>query len=220
MLLKNLRPADDYDRFANETLEPWDLLFVSRIRQLARGRAPGILADIGTATAVVPVRLAGEPAFADWQFIGVDLDPEMLEQGRPRLAELGLAQRVELRVGDAQDLPMLDGSLDMAVGRATLHHLPDKALSLREMFRVLRPGGQALVHDMRRDAPPDLLERFTQMRAAANYPPTHLEEKLSLDEARALVADAGLEAHASVGSPAAGLGALGFEILIRRPNAS
>jgi len=217
MLLKNLRPADDYDRFATETLEPWDLLFVSRIRQLARELPPGVLADIGTATAVVPVRLAADPAFADWQFVGVDLDPEMLEQGRPRITQLGLAHRVELRVGDAQALPFLDRSLAMVVGRATLHHLPDKALSLREMFRVLRPGGIALVHDMRRDAPSALLDRFTQLRAAANYPPTHLEEKLSLAEAHALVEEAGLAPHASISSPGAGLGALGFEIMLRRP---
>src|SRR6187399_803621 len=40
-LLKNLRPADEYDHFATVTLEPWDLLFVARIRQLARELPPG-----------------------------------------------------------------------------------------------------------------------------------------------------------------------------------
>lgn len=75
MLLKNLRPADDYDRFANEALAPWDALFIARIRELARALLPGTLADIGTATAVVPVRLAADPAMAQWRFVGVDLDP-------------------------------------------------------------------------------------------------------------------------------------------------
>jgi ubiquinone/menaquinone biosynthesis C-methylase UbiE len=217
MLLKNLRPAQDYDRFATEALEPWDMLFVARIRQLARDMAPGCLADIGTATAVVPVRLAADPAFADWRFVGVDLDPAMLDEGRPRIEALGLAARIELKVGDALALPFEDGALSMVVSRATLHHLPDKTRSLIEMFRVLRPGGIGLVHDMRRDAPAALLERFTQMRAAANYPPTHLEEKVTLDEARALIADAGLAAHASVYSPPSGLGSMGFEILLEKP---
>ncbi|AJX31092.1 Uncharacterised protein [Burkholderia oklahomensis] len=54
-------------------------------------------------------------------------------------------------------------------------------------------------------------------RAAANYPPTHLEEKVTLDEARELVAAAGLADHASVTSPPFGLGALGFEILLTKP---
>ncbi|PMS38415.1 ubiquinone/menaquinone biosynthesis C-methylase UbiE [Trinickia symbiotica] len=217
MLLKNLRPANDYDRFATETLEPWDMLFVARIRQLAREIPPGALADIGTATAVVPVRLAADPALADWSFIGVDLDPAMLEEGVPRIEALGLSSRIELKVGDALALPFEDGALAMAVSRATLHHLPDKALSLKEMFRVLRPGGIALVHDMRRDAPQALLDRFTRMRAEANYPPTHLEEKVTLDEARALVAEAGVDAFSTVFSPNAGLGAMGFEILLKKP---
>ncbi|WP_308142393.1 class I SAM-dependent methyltransferase [Burkholderia pseudomallei] len=220
MLLKNLRPADDYDRFANEALAPWDALFIARIRELARALPPGTLADIGTATAVVPVRLAADPAMAQWRFVGVDLDPAMLDEGVPRIARLGLAGRVALKVGDALALPFDDASLSMVVSRATLHHLPDKALSLAEMFRVLRPGGVGVVHDMRRDAPPALLERFTQMRAAANYPPTHLEEKVTLDEARELVAAAGLAEHASVTSPPFGLGALGFEILLTKPGES
>ncbi|WP_394843530.1 class I SAM-dependent methyltransferase [Pendulispora brunnea] len=217
MLLKNLRPASDYDRFATETLAPWDLLFMARIRQLARDLRPGTIADIGTATAVVPVGLASDRSMGAWCFIGVDLDPTMLEEGRPRIRERGLEERIALHVGDAQALPFADESLTMSVSRATLHHLPDKAVSLREMYRVLEPGGVGLVHDMRRDAPQALLDKFTRMRAAANYPPTHLEEKLTLDEARALVAEAGLEAVSVVTSPNGGLSALGFEILMRKP---
>jgi len=220
MLLKNLRPATDYDRFATETLAPWDLLFIARIRQIARGLAAGTLADIGTATAVVPVRLAAETAMASWKFIGVDLDPTMLDEGVPRIRELGLADRIELQVGDAQALPFADASLTMCVSRATLHHLPDKALSLREMYRVIAPGGVGLVHDMRRDAPQSLLDRFTEMRAAANYPPSHVEEKLTLAEVRQLVVDAGLADVARVTSPSAGISALGYEIYIQKAKQS
>lgn len=217
MLLKNLRPANDYDRFASETLQPWDLMFVARIRQLARDLKAGTLADIGTATAVVPVRLAADASLAGWSFIGVDLDPAMLEEGMPRLREMGLLDRVELKVGDALDLPFAEGYLTMCVSRATLHHLPDKVLSLREMYRVLEPGGVALVHDMRRDAPQELLDRFTKMRAEADYPPTHVEEKVTLEEAHALVVEAGLTEVTTVFSPQNGLGALGFEILMKKP---
>ena len=217
MLLKNLRPADEYDRFASQVLAPWDVLFVTRIRQLARGITAGTLVDIGTATAVVPVRLAADPVFRDWRFIGLDLDETMLEGGRPRIAGLGLSGVIELKAGDAQNLPFPDNNLTMVVSRATLHHLPDKIRSLTEMYRVLQPGGIGLVHDMRRDVSPGLLETFTRMRVAVGYPPTHVEEKVTLDEARALVAEAGLADCCAVTSPSTGLGALGFEILIRKP---
>lgn len=213
-MLKNLRPADAYQRFATDTLAPWDALFIARLRRLLRQAPPGVLADIGTATAVLPLRLAAEPALAGWHFVGLDLDPAMLAESAPRIARLGFANRVRLELGDALDLPFAAGSLDVVVSRATLHHLPDKPRALAEMARVLRPGGIGLVHDMRRDAPAALLARFRDLRAAADYPPTKLDEKLSLDEARALVTAAGLQRQATVFSPAAGLGALGFEILI------
>jgi ubiquinone/menaquinone biosynthesis C-methylase UbiE len=216
VLLKNLRPATDYDRFATETLAPWDLLFIARIRQIARGMTAGTLADIGTATAVVPVRLAAEKVMAGWRFIGVDLDPTMLDEGVPRIRELGLADRIALQVGDAQALPFADASLTMVVSRATLHHLPDKAESLREMYRVLEPGGVGLVHDMRRDAPQSVLDRFTEMRAAANYPPSHVEEKLTLSEVRQVVIDAGLDDVAIVTSPSGTIASLGYEIYIQK----
>ena len=85
MLLKNLRPADEYDRFASQALEPWDVMFVTRIRQIARDLPAGALVDIGTATVVVPVRLAADPVLKGWHFIGLDLDETMLEGGRPRI---------------------------------------------------------------------------------------------------------------------------------------
>jgi len=217
MLLKNLRPADEYDHFATVALEPWDLLFVARIRQLARELRPGSIVDIGTATAGVPVRLAQDRVMDRWRSIGLDLDPTMLEQALPRIHELGLGSRIELTVGDGQALPFEEGTLTMAVSRATLHHMPDKAGSLREMYRVLTPGGIALVHDMRRDAKSSMLERFTQMRAEANYPPTHLEEKLTLAEVEALVEQAGLSAVTTVKGASGGLASLGFEILMKKP---
>ena len=217
MLLKNLRPADQYDRFASQALAPWDVLFVTRISQIARDMPPGELVDIGTATAVVPVRLAADQVFKNWRFIALDLDVDMLEGGRARIEALGLHQRITLKVGDALDLPFADNTLTMAVSRATLHHLPDKVKSLTEIYRVLQPGGIGVVHDMRRDVAAALLEKFTRIRAAVGYPPTHLEEKVTLEEARQLVRDARLEHCTEVTSPGFGLGALGFEILIKKP---
>ena len=127
----------------------------------------------------------------------------MLDEGRPRIHALDLDDTIEMRVGDALALPFDDGTLTMAVGRATLHHLPDKALSLTEMYRVLEPGGIALARHAPRcaAAPARPLHRDARRR---RHPPTHVEEKITLDEARALVAEAGLAEVASIYSPSAG----------------
>ena len=52
---------------------------------------------------------------------------------------------VQLRVADAERLPYPDGSFDLAVGHAILHHLPDPEAALAELHRVLVPGGDLLI---------------------------------------------------------------------------
>ncbi len=76
---------------------------------------------------------------------GIELSPSMLALARQRAAELGLD--VDLRVGDAQRLPFADGSFDTAVCALSLCTIPDPATALREMHRVLVPGGRLLLLD-------------------------------------------------------------------------
>jgi ubiquinone/menaquinone biosynthesis C-methylase UbiE len=53
-----------------------------------------------------------------------------------------LGFEVEGRVADAESLPYDDGAFDLVVGHAVLHHIPDVELALREVLRVLKPGGR------------------------------------------------------------------------------
>ena len=75
--------------------------------------------------------------------IAVDLSPRMLEQARARARRLSVA--VELREADAQALPFPDGSFDTAVATFVFCSVPDPALGLKELRRVLVPGGQLLL---------------------------------------------------------------------------
>jgi SAM-dependent methyltransferase len=69
-----------------------------------------------------------------------DLSPGMVEVALRNAAGLGLD--VEGRVADAETIPVPDASVDLVVGHAVLHHIPDLDAAFREVLRVLRPGGR------------------------------------------------------------------------------
>jgi arsenite methyltransferase len=91
--------------------------------------------------------------------IGVDIWQRQDESGnRPERtwanaqAE-GVAERIELKTADMRELPFEDGSVDLVVSSLALHNIYDptgRAAAVREIARVLRPGGQALILDFQR----------------------------------------------------------------------
>jgi ubiquinone/menaquinone biosynthesis C-methylase UbiE len=81
---------------------------------------------------------------------GIDLSPEMLALARVRAEEVGRA--VDLREADAQDLPFADASFDTVVCTYSLCNVPDDSIAIREMKRVLKPGGQLVLVDHIRSA--------------------------------------------------------------------
>ena len=69
-----------------------------------------------------------------------DLSPGMVEVAQRNARSLGF--EVEGRVADAERLPYDDGSFDLVIGHAVLHHIPDVEQAFREILRVLKPGGR------------------------------------------------------------------------------
>ena len=76
----------------------------------------------------------------------------MIRTATLNTSSLNLSDRVEFREGDVSSLPIPEGTLDFAVSTLSLHHWTDPSQGLAEFHRVLKPGGQLLIFDMRRDS--------------------------------------------------------------------
>jgi ArsR family transcriptional regulator len=114
-----------------------------RARALARLIPPGLrVADIGTGTGVLALELAR----AGLRVIAVDHSPRMLEAARSKL-EQDPGLEVDLRLGDASSLPLGDGEVDAAFAHMVLQYLASPLDAVREMARVVTPGGSVVVID-------------------------------------------------------------------------
>jgi ubiquinone/menaquinone biosynthesis C-methylase UbiE len=78
-----------------------------------------------------------------------DLDPRMVALARERLAARG--DRVRLRVGDVEHIDAANGAYDAVFDFAIIHHVRDWRAALREIARVLRPGGRLYAEEILRD---------------------------------------------------------------------
>lgn len=81
------------------------------------------------------------------RIIGIDLSPEMLAVAEAGRAEAGISQ-VEFREASVESLPFPDASFEVALSNGVLNLVPDKPAALREIFRVLRPGGRLQACDI------------------------------------------------------------------------
>src|SRR5260370_15574229 len=99
--------------------------------------------DLGAGTAdlsIAVIRQAGAGA----RMIGMDITPEMLEIGQVKVNRLGLQDRIELRVGDAEHIDLPDNSVDGCCSAFTVRNLSDIRQGFCEMLRVVRPGGRVV----------------------------------------------------------------------------
>ena len=131
--------------------------------------------DLACGPGLVSRRLARDARFV----VGVDLTPAMLE----RASEQSGA-RAAFVLAAAERLPLASGSCERAVTRLALHHLPDPGPALREMARVVAPGGRVVVADIAssenaRDASlHNELERLRDPSHVRMLPPGELLERI------------------------------------------
>jgi demethylmenaquinone methyltransferase/2-methoxy-6-polyprenyl-1,4-benzoquinol methylase len=115
------------------------------VRELQLGEKPRVL-DVATGTGDLAIAIAKARPGAT--VIGLDPSAKMLAIAAQKLARRGLAERVTLEQGDAQALPYAACSVDAATIAFGIRNVPDRALGLRELARVVRPGGRIAVLEL------------------------------------------------------------------------
>jgi ubiquinone/menaquinone biosynthesis C-methylase UbiE len=116
--------------------------------ELKRYDPQGTLVDVGCGPGYLLEVMARR--FSHLRLVGVDISEEIVTKARGNLSGF---KNVEFKVAGSHRLPFADNSLDFLVSTLSLHHWSKPAKSFQEFYRVLRPGGQFLVFDVRRNPP-------------------------------------------------------------------
>jgi ubiquinone/menaquinone biosynthesis C-methylase UbiE len=141
--------ARAYDRISR--LPQFKLLRRMVLRELKNYHPSGTIVDIGCGPGYLVVSIA--KSIPGLKVIGVDISEEMTATAANNVSVLRLDEQVSFRLGDSQRLPFENGEVDFIVSSLSLHHWSEPEQALQEIIRVLRPGGQFLIFDLRRDAP-------------------------------------------------------------------
>ena len=115
------------------------------VEALALGRDARVL-DLATGTADLAMAVA--EAHGSATVVGSDPSKNMLAVGEQKVGEAGLADRITLEQGDAQDLPYAADSFDGCCIAFGIRNVPDRPRALREMARVVRPGGRVAILEL------------------------------------------------------------------------
>jgi len=151
--------ADSYD-LMNDLMSMgvhrlWKRHFVATSGISAGNRVLDLAGGTGDIAALLSPLVGGSGAV-----VLSDINPSMLEVGRRRLEDRGIAGNIRYALANAESLPFPSRSFDAVTIAFGLRNVTDKALALREMLRVLKPGGRVHILEFSKVRPEPLRKLY------------------------------------------------------------
>lgn len=139
--------ARGYSRMATRFLGGFHARVADDAAASLAGRAGVTIVDIGSGPGDMALFLAR--ALPEARIVGIDPLAEMIEIARGATERAGVAEHVTFVEAGAERIPLPDGSVDLALSTLSSHHWSDAGAAFAELGRVLRPGGEARIYDVR-----------------------------------------------------------------------
>lgn len=158
--------------------------FAESLMRLVSAGTGDLVVDLACGPGTLALRFAPQVR----RVYGLDLTPAMLSSARQTAMKEALAN-LDFALGDAQNLPFPDRAFDIAVTSYSLHHMPDPARVVREMARVVKPGGRVGIIDIFASEDPKAAAFSNRIEKTRD--PSHTRTLAKSELARLLV-DAGL----------------------------
>lgn len=119
---------------------------IKKVVDLAQVQKGDVVLDVGCGTGTLAI-LVKEHVGNEGRVYGIDPGPKQIARARSKAEKAGLS--IDFRLGMIEQLAFPDQSLDIVLSTVMMHHLPDdvKRQGLKEIMRVLKPGGRLLVLD-------------------------------------------------------------------------
>ena len=130
--------TEQFDYFTERLTRP----LAARMIELAKISPGEKILDVGAGTGAVTLLAARTAA---GEVCGIDLSPEMMAKAEEKARRLKIEQKINFRRMDAEALDFENEKFDAAVSLFALLHFPNPLIALREIFRVLRPGGKVVI---------------------------------------------------------------------------